>query len=256
MNPYHTCLYTIRSRAHLDEAAQKGTRFAFTINMRWTGAKSELEKAKQEGKDYVALISDAAHTDRIYHIGLVASVDVSESTLIEFSHIIKIENEIWKRDLEKLSGGNISEDFIRPYCLCKMPDIASYPKFNDTTKVISEDKQEYYSMEGAIVERISKDRERDKKLIRLKIDQQLEKNGNLNCEICGFSFEAVYGQAGRNFCEVHHIRVLSESNEGEPITTLNDLAVLCSNCHRVIHRKKPAYTIEEIQSITKIARQN
>ncbi len=256
MNPFHTCLYTIRSKSQLDEAAEKGTRFAFTINMPWTGAKAEFEKAKQEGKDYIALISDAGRTDRIYHIGLVASIDVAKSTAIEFSQITQTENEIWKWDLEKLSGGNISENFIRPYCLCKTPDITSYPKLNEARKVASEDKQEYYAMEGAIVERISKYRERDRKLIRLKIDQQLEKNGNLNCEICGFSFETVYGQAGKDFCEVHHIRVLSESNEGEPTTTLADLAVLCSNCHRVIHRKKPAYTIEEIKSFTGNTQQN
>jgi predicted HNH restriction endonuclease len=250
MNPYHTCLYTIRSKRQLDEAAAKGTRFAFSINMSWSGAKAEFEKANQEGKDYLALFSDAAQTDRIYHIGVVASIQVSKSTTIEFAQITQAENEIWKWQLEKLSGGNIAENFIRPYSLCKTPDFKSFPKLKASTHKALEEKQEYYAMEGAIVERISKHRERDRKLIRLKIDQQLERNGNLNCEICGFSFETGYGQAGKDFCEVHHIRVLSESNEGEPTTTLDDLAILCSNCHRIIHRKKPAYTIDEIKAFT------
>ncbi len=80
MNPYRTCLYTIRSKSQLDESAEQGTRFAFTINMPWTGAKAEFEKAKQAGRDYIALISDAGRTDRIYHIGLVASIEVSRKS--------------------------------------------------------------------------------------------------------------------------------------------------------------------------------
>jgi 5-methylcytosine-specific restriction endonuclease McrA len=236
----------------LDEAAEKGTRFAFTINMLWSGAKTEFGKAKQEGKDYIALFANAAQTDQIHHLGFVESIEASQKTTkIEFSQIIPVQNKIWKWDIEKLSGGKISKDFIRPYSLCKTPDFNSFPKLKIPKKQIQEEKQEYYALEGALTERITKYRERDRKLIRLKIDQQIQKNGNLNCAICGFSFETTYGMAGKDFCEVHHIRVLSENNEGEPTTTLDDLAVLCSNCHRIIHRKEPAYTIDEIKALIK-----
>lgn len=67
----------------MDEAAEKGLRFVFEIKMRWTGAEKEFEKAKQAEKDYLALFSDAAQTDRIYHIGLVDSMEVSKTTKIE-----------------------------------------------------------------------------------------------------------------------------------------------------------------------------
>jgi hypothetical protein len=250
MNPYHTCLYTIRNKMQLDEAVEKGTRFAFTINMSWSGAKAEFETATQEGKDYITLFANAAQTDQIHHVGYVESIETSnKTTRIEFSQIIPVQNKIWKWDIEKLSGGKISKNFIRPYSLCKTPDFDAFPKLEIPKQSVQEEKLEYYAVEGALIERISKHRERDRKLIRLKIDQQIQKNGNLNCEICGFSFESTYGLAGKSFCEVHHIRVLSENNEGEPTTTLNDLAVLCSNCHRIIHRRKPAYTIDEIRAI-------
>ena len=249
MNLYPTCLYTIRNKMHLDEAAEKETRFAFRINMSWSGAKNEFEKAKKEGKDYLALFSNAAQTDRIYHYGIVASIDISNSTTrIEFSQITQAENKIWKWDLIKLSGGNLSKNFIRPYSLCKTPNFSMFPALKSYNRGEIENKFVYYALEGAIVERISKHRERDRKLICLKIAQHIERHGNLNCEICGFSFEETYGKAGKDFCEVHHIRVLSESNEGEPITTLDDLAILCSNCHRIIHHKKPAFTIDEVKS--------
>ncbi len=175
MNPYHTCLYTIRNKSQLDEAAEKGTRFAFTINMSWTGAKAEFEKAKLEGKDYIALFSNALQTDRIYHIGIIESIEVSKATTIEFAQIIKAENKILKCELEKLSGGKIAKNFIRPYSLCKTPDFDSFPRLQATSDKAAEEKQEYYAVEGVFVERISKNWKRDRKLIRLKIDQQLRK---------------------------------------------------------------------------------
>jgi 5-methylcytosine-specific restriction protein A len=64
-----------------------------------------------------------------------------------------------------------------------------------------------------------------------------KKNGaKLFCEVkqCGFDFEARYGSVGAGFAEVHHLRPLSTT--GATSTRLSDLAVLCSNCHRMVHR--------------------
>ena len=60
------------------------------------------------------------------------------------------------------------------------------------------------------------------------------KGKHLKCEVCGFDFEEVYGKLGAGYIEVHHKKPVSE---GERITDLNnDLVMLCSNCHRMIHR--------------------
>jgi hypothetical protein len=75
-----------------------------------------------------------------------------------------------------------------------------------------------------------------------------------NCQICGFNFEEIYGSIGKNFIECHHLHALSErpEDEGEEKvrTNLEDVRVLCSNCHRMVHRKKPPYSIEEIITMT------
>ena len=63
-------------------------------------------------------------------------------------------------------------------------------------------------------------------------------NGKVYCEICGFNFEDKYGKIGENFIEVHHTKPVSEMKEGEK-TKIEDLALLCSNCHSMIHRKRP-----------------
>lgn len=59
----------------------------------------------------------------------------------------------------------------------------------------------------------------------------------LDCMACGFSFQKTYGDLGKGFIEVHHVVPLSEleRTETDPRT---DLVVLCSNCHRMVHRRK------------------
>ena len=57
-----------------------------------------------------------------------------------------------------------------------------------------------------------------------------------NCECCGFNFLETYGTLGGKYIECHHIKPLAEFNkEGEKVG-LKGLALLCSNCHRMIHR--------------------
>ncbi len=63
-------------------------------------------------------------------------------------------------------------------------------------------------------------------------------NGKLYCEACGFDFSKVYGDIGKNFIEAHHMKSVSEMQEGEK-TKIDDLAMLCSNCHRMVHKTRP-----------------
>jgi len=55
------------------------------------------------------------------------------------------------------------------------------------------------------------------------------------CQICGFHFEDVYGELGRDFAEAHHTVPLAKHDEVRH-TTIGDLITVCSNCHRMLHR--------------------
>lgn len=90
-------------------------------------------------------------------------------------------------------------------------------------------------------------RERDRGLRMKKVDSVRKVGGSLECEVCGFEFERVYGERGRDYCEVHHRTPLHES--GTTKTKLNDLAILCANCHRMIHRHTPWLTVEELATL-------
>ena len=87
-------------------------------------------------------------------------------------------------------------------------------------------------------------RERDHQLVERKKRSVLDSRGRLACEVCGFDFENRYGTRGAGFCEVHHRLPLSRVVE-ETTTTLRDLAIVCSNCHRMLHRE-PEIDVEEL----------
>jgi predicted HNH restriction endonuclease len=57
-----------------------------------------------------------------------------------------------------------------------------------------------------------------------------------------------YGARGKDFIECHHTKPVSELAVGEK-TRLTDLVLLCSNCHRIVHRKKPWLGIDELREI-------
>ncbi|WP_350019433.1 EVE domain-containing protein [Priestia flexa] len=74
----------------------------------------------------------------------------------------------------------------------------------------------------------------------------------VNCYVCGFNFEKVYGEHGRDFIEIHHIKPLSSLKEAVAINPKTDLVPLCANCHRMIHRRKnEVLTVEQLKALTK-----
>jgi HNH endonuclease len=96
-------------------------------------------------------------------------------------------------------------------------------------------------------------RERNRSIVEAKKAAVLKSKGSLSCEVCGFDFSVTYGSLGEGFCEVHHLSPLSASNENVT-TTLDDLAVVCSNCHRIIHRSNPMLSVAELSKVIRDSR--
>ena len=89
-------------------------------------------------------------------------------------------------------------------------------------------------------------RERNRTVIDSKKERVLAEHGRLTCEVCGFDFAAIYGKLGDGYCEVHHKTPLA-SLSGTRVTALSDLAIVCSNCHRVLHRNTPMPSVSELK---------
>lgn len=84
-----------------------------------------------------------------------------------------------------------------------------------------------------------------------KLAISAKKNYGYICQACGFDFQSVYGDIGKEYIECHHLDPLSERADTF-ISTLKDVCVLCANCHRMIHKKKPAMSLNELKSTINI----
>ncbi|MUH36951.1 HNH endonuclease [Zobellia amurskyensis] len=113
-----------------------------------------------------------------------------------------------------------------------------------------EEDEEIQVKEGKVIYKLHKHRERNPKLNKKKKDTYLKKFGKLDCEVCGFDFYEIYGELGKGFMECHHRTPLSQI-DGESITTLNDLALVCANCHRMLHRELDILSVAELKKMIK-----
>jgi 5-methylcytosine-specific restriction enzyme A len=100
--------------------------------------------------------------------------------------------------------------------------------------------------EGQILTRVHHIRERSATIVAAKRRLELKKRGHIKCEVCAFQFEDAYGALGKGFAECHHTVPLSEYHDHQTTKT-SDLALLCANCHRMIHHAQPWLTVNELR---------
>ena len=112
------------------------------------------------------------------------------------------------------------------------------------------DEESLQVREGKVVFRLHQQKERNYSIVKKKKAAVKRKTGKLACEVCGFDFAAVYGALGEDFIECHHKQPLSELND-ERVTILNDLALVCANCHRMLHRSGATLSLDELRELIK-----
>lgn len=89
---------------------------------------------------------------------------------------------------------------------------------------------------------------------RVARDRCLEHYG-FRCAVCAQDMSETYGTVAEQLIQVHHLKPLREIKEGYQVDPIKDLRPVCPNCHAVIHRRKPPYTIEAVKGFLKQARQ-
>ncbi len=104
--------------------------------------------------------------------------------------------------------------------------------------------------EGALLTRLHRVRERSSAIVQARKAQAMKACGALSCEVCGFDFAQRFGQRGLGFIECHHRQPLSLLEPGSKSRPA-DLALVCANCHRMLHRGKPWPSIEELSALWK-----
>jgi len=102
--------------------------------------------------------------------------------------------------------------------------------------------------EGKVLTRVHRVRERSDRLRREKRKVVKEMTGRLACEACDVDLEERYGKRAADFIECHHVVPLYTLDPNEK-THLDDLALLCPNCHRILHLRRPWLTVEAVRML-------
>jgi len=100
--------------------------------------------------------------------------------------------------------------------------------------------------EGEVRYQLHRSRERDPTLAARAKRKRLKDTGAIKCDACDFDFSVEYGQLGDGYIEAHHTLPVA-TLDGTRKTKLSELALVCSNCHRMLHRASPPLTIGELR---------
>ncbi len=123
------------------------------------------------------------------------------------------------------------------------------PSAKAEVEVLNDDDESTFP-EGTEKYKLHRSRERDSALSRKAKRLRLLKTGKLECEVCLFDFARQFGPHGEGFIEAHH-KVPVSQLDGKSKTRVADLALVCSNCHRMLHRGKPLPTVERLRTLRK-----
>lgn len=160
-----------------------------------------------------------------------------------------LEVEIWQEfssDLPRLH--RVAEAIARV-----IQETATEDAGGDSTGVLEEISDDEEGAEGRLLTRAHRSRERNRKLVARKKTQAFARYGCFVCEVCSFNFEDRYGLHGAGFIECHHTKPLETLDTGST-TKLADMALLCANCHRMIHARRPWLSLGQLRALLRTSR--
>ena len=101
-------------------------------------------------------------------------------------------------------------------------------------------------VEGRLLTRTHVYRERDHTFAKhVRAHYTALAGGPVRCHACGNVPTDAYGPAGDSCLELHHKTPIAQL-QPDSVTVVDDMALVCANCHRVIHSKTPCFTMDEI----------
>ena len=146
--------------------------------------------------------------------------------------------EISRKDVEQNSTETIGETVE----LIMIPLMAAVAELIGTEEI--EEEEVKGEEEGNLIQTVVTKRERSprNRLLCFAIHGEV-------CCICGIDPKSLYGEEIGRILEIHHIEPLSEIEKARVYNPRTDLIPLCPNCHRAIHKRKPAYRPDELKDL-------
>jgi hypothetical protein len=181
--------------------------------------------------------------------------DISKSDRSLYGRSFLVVTDVMRRDGERyapipMSAFRKASDGlpIRPGSW--IASVCRLPTKRVLKKRISSDPAEdesFDGLEGQERTHMVRHRRREKALRDAKIRTLLHAGKLLRCEVkgCGFAFERTYGALGALYAHVHHLLPLGE-RASPSATPLSELAIVCANCHAMIHRHGDCLSLAEI----------
>ena len=213
---------------------------------------------RADGKYYMNILDDQKE---LYLAEFFEEVNESEISWKYRPRKRDYRNDERKRRFEKLYGScdvNISLPVGGISVTEFLTDLFHLIEIRQISHDLNSDitgKQSEAFPEGRRVKKLHLLRERSSRVVReAKKLHADEHNGSMPCEVCGFDYRNRYGPRGDSFIEAHHrvpLSLLAGNDQAE--TQVNDLALVCANCHRMLH-KQPWLTVEELREVLNTGR--
>jgi 5-methylcytosine-specific restriction endonuclease McrA len=69
------------------------------------------------------------------------------------------------------------------------------------------------------------------------------------CAVCAFDLGARYGKPAAGYIQIHHVVPIARARKEYRLNPITDLRPVCPNCHAVIHRREPPFSIDEVKEM-------
>lgn len=237
-NPWIAILDTL-----ITETPQSGYYPVFIFKSDMSGVYLSLNQGVTEVREYYK--RDAKNVLRLRAEDFRAKIDIANNDLLE------IELNSTSTNARLYQAGNIVAKY---YSAHNLPNVAELTvdilhylhlyeelTFNDTQINEKKDLTAIEKKQYRLHFRIERNSGISKKVKNFK---------GYICEACNFDFMSKYGELGRQFIEAHHLTPIASLGIGQfQINIQTDFAVLCSNCHSMIHRLDDPSDLEQLRNI-------
>lgn len=210
----------------------------------------EVENLKAQEKKEISIFYNQIIFNAYLHADIFARIKIHWG-----NDLGKELNKIFCGALDKFKSGEYTKEFAPKMKFTKMGNTTYKLELIEAESFFIEPKEELslpeFELEGLEEGeksyRINKYFERN-----LKNRQEAIKYHGTTCCICGFNFENIYGELGKDYIEIHHTTPLYTLDKVVKINPITDLVPICANCHRMIHRDRSNFkSIEEIKDLIK-----
>jgi len=181
----------------------------------------------------------------------LASVEVIRASHPELAAAVERHGDALRAGINSIEIRHAADQIIVAQAdIFGMTNVGSVVKLEEVQALPETDLEaEIVGKEGRLLTRIHAYKERDRSFVRRAKNHYRAKNGGkLLCDACAMEPVDFYGPEGEKCIEAHH-KIPIEELQPDSVTRVEEMAMLCASCHRIVHTTKPCLTINELRNL-------